>query len=106
QLIKRRKGEKILSAPLIIASITGTATLRGVYGFLALYLAFSIREGKLSLDLLGTPVRDTAALGVLVAALGAGTFLSTAVGSVLRIRRPVLLQAVGILVTLGAAGLA
>lgn len=106
QLIKRRKGEKILSAPLIIASIAGTATLRGLYGFLALYLAFSIREGKLGLDLFGTPVRDTAALGVLVAALGAGTFLSTAVGSVLRIKRPVVLQAVGILLTLAAAGVA
>lgn len=106
QLIKRRKGERILSAPLIVASIAGTATLRGLYGFLTLYLAFSIREGKLGLDLAGTPVRDTAALGVLVAALGAGTFLSTALGSVLRIRRPAVLQAVGILLTLAATGLA
>ncbi|GAA1035383.1 MFS transporter [Virgisporangium ochraceum] len=103
---RRRNGERILSAPLIIASIAGTATLRALYGFLALYLAFSIREGKLDLGFLGVDVRETAALGLLVAALGVGTFLSTAVGSVLRIKRPAVLQAVGILLTLAAAGLA
>jgi MFS family permease len=106
QLIKRRKGEKILSAPLIVASITGTATLRALYGFLALYLAFSVRAGDLPLDLAGTRVRETAAIGLLAVALGAGTFLSTAVGSVLKIRRPAVLQAVGILLTLAAAALA
>lgn len=104
--LRRRNGERILSAPLIIASIAGTATLRALYGFLALYLAFSIREGRLDLGFLGIAVRETAALGLLVAALGAGTFLSTAVGSVLRIKRPAVLQAVGILLTLAAAGLA
>lgn len=106
QLIKRRKGAKILSAPLIVASITGTATLRALYGFLALHLAFSIREGELDLSLGGTRVRETAAIGLLAAALGAGTFLSTAVGSVLKIRRPAVLQAVGVLLALAAAGLA
>lgn len=103
---RRRNGERILSAPLIIASIAGTATLRALYGFLALYLAFSIREGRLDLGFLGIQVRETAALALLVAALGVGTFLSTAVGSVLRIKRPAVLQAVGILLTLAAAGLA
>ena len=105
QLIRRRKGAKILSAPLIVASISGTAILRAIYGFLALYLAFSVRAGDLDLNLGGTRVRETAAIALLAVALGAGTFLSTAVGSVLRIRRPAVLQAVGILLTLAAAGL-
>jgi hypothetical protein len=103
---KGHKGAKVLSPPLIVASITGTAVLRAVYGFLALYLAFAIREGSLELELLGTPVKETAAIAMLAVALGAGTFLATGVGSVLHIRRPVLLQAVGIAAVAVAAGLA
>jgi hypothetical protein len=101
---KGHKGAKVLSAPLIVASIVGTASLRLLYGFLALYLAFAVREGHLDLDLLGTEVKETAAIAMLAVALGVGTFLSTGVGSVLHIRRPALVQAVGIvLATLTAA---
>jgi MFS family permease len=102
---KGRKGAKLLSSPLIVAALTGTATLRALYGFLALYLAFTVREGHLDLDFLGTPVKETAAIAMLAVALGAGTFLATGVGSVLHIRRPVLLQAGGIVLATAAAGL-
>jgi hypothetical protein len=103
---KGRKGAKVLSPPLVVASIVGTSILRALYGFLALYLAFAVREGHLDLDFLGTPVKETAAIGVLAGALAAGTFLATGVGSVLHIRRPVLLQTVGIMMATLAAGLA
>ena len=103
---KGHKGAKVLSPPLVVASIVGTAILRALYGFLALYLAFAVREGHLGLDVLGTRVRETAAIAMLATALGVGTFLATGVGSVLHIRRPVLLQAVGIVLATVAAGLA
>jgi MFS family permease len=93
---KRHKGPKILSKPLVVATILGTATLRAVYGFLALYLAFSIRAGDLETEFLGTRVRETAAIGLIAGALVAGSFLATAIGTGLHIKRPTLLQAVGI----------
>jgi hypothetical protein len=101
---KANKGSGVFSLPLIVASVTGSAVLRAVYGFLALYLAFAIRAGSLELDFLGTRVKETAAIALLAVALGAGTFLATGVGSVLHIRRPVLLQAVGIVLVTVAAG--
>jgi MFS family permease len=101
-----RKGVKVLPGRLAIAVVAGSATLRALYGFLALFLAFSIRARDLPTVLFGRPLADTAALGLVVAALGAGSFLATAVGTTVRIRRPLLLQAVGITVTAVAGGLA
>lgn len=87
---------KVLSGRLVIAVLAGSASLRALYGFLLLFLAFSIREPDLPTDLLGLTLGDTAALGLVAGALGLGTFLSTAIGTRLRIRRPAQLQAVGL----------
>jgi MFS family permease len=103
---KRRKGPRILSTPIVVAAIAGTATLRAAYGFLALYLAFSIRADDLSTEFLGTRVRETAAIGVIAGALVVGSFLATAVGTGLHIKRPTLLQAVGIVLATVAAAIA
>jgi hypothetical protein len=100
------KGAKVLSGPLVVAAIVGTGTLRAAYGFLALYLAFSIRAGDLETNFLGTPVRETAAIGVLAGALGIGSFLATAVGSSLHIKRPILVQAIGVCLAAVTVGVA
>jgi len=91
--LRGRKGAKVLSAPLVVATLLGSGTLRALYGFLALYVAFSVREGHLDRSVLGADVRETAAIGLLAGALGVGSFLGTAVGTSVRIRRPLLLQA-------------
>jgi MFS family permease len=98
------KGAKVLSGRLVLATLAGSATLRALYGFLALFMAFTIRSGKLPTTLAGFGFSQAAALGVVAGALGLGSFLATAVGTTLHIKRPALLQAVVIvLVAVGAA---
>jgi hypothetical protein len=96
------KGAKVLSGPLVLATLAGSATLRAAYGFLTLFLAFAIRTGDLPTRLLGARLSVTAAIALLAGALGLGSFLATAVGTTLRIRRPALLQAGGVLAVTAA----
>ena len=89
------QGERVLSGRLVITALVGSASLRALYGFLLLFLAFTIREGNLFTTFVGIPVVAVAAVGLVGGALGLGTFLSTAIGTGLRIRRPARLQAIG-----------
>jgi MFS family permease len=89
----KRSGDKALSGKLVLATVGGSAGLRALYGFLLLFLAFSIKAGDVGTRLLELTLSPQAALGVVGGALGAGTFLSTAIGTRLRIRRPLALQA-------------
>jgi MFS family permease len=98
-----RKGAQVLSGRLVVASLAGSATLRALYGFLTLFLAFSIRLGGLSRTVLGGRLSETAAIGLAAGALAGGSFLATAVGTTLRIRRPALVQAVAVTVAAVAA---
>lgn len=95
---REENGHKILSGRLVIATLLGSASLRALYGFLFLYLAFAIRENDLSSGL-----GAAGALGLIGVALAFGTFLSTAIGTGLRIRTPALLQAVALSVVAGLA---
>jgi len=95
------KGAKVLSGRLVVASLAGSATLRALYGFLTLFLAFTIRAGHLPTGTL----HATTAIGLVAAALGLGSFVATAVGTTLRIHRPALLQA-GAVTTAALAALA
>jgi MFS family permease len=95
--LPNRDSVKILSGRLIVAVLSGSAALRAVYGFLTLFLAFSIRSNGLTTSLLGMHLSQTRALAYAVGALGAGTFIATAIGSRMKIHRPTLLQAGGIL---------
>ncbi len=93
-----RDSVKVLSGRLIVAVLSGSAGLRAMYGFLTLFLAFSIRSHDLTTNLLGANLSQTKALAFAVGALGVGTFIATAIGSRLKIHRPTLLQAGGIVV--------
>jgi MFS family permease len=97
------KGAKVLSGRLVVAALTGSASLRALYGFLLLFLAFSIRSGDLPTRLFGFDLSQAAAIGMLALALGLGSFLATAIGTKLRIRRPALLQGIGLFVVAATA---
>jgi MFS family permease len=94
--LPNRDTVKVLSGRLLIAVLTGSAILRAVYGFLTLFLAFSIRSNDLTTQLFGVHLSQTKALAYAVGALGVGTFIATGIGSRMKIHRPTLLQAGGI----------
>jgi len=73
------------------AAVTATGALRALYGFLTLFFAFRTRE-----DNFGLP--DTAALGVILGGLAVGSFTSTIVGTRIKLRRPLALQAASLAV--------
>ncbi|AVT34599.1 MFS transporter [Plantactinospora sp. BC1] len=91
---------------LVISALVGSAALRGIYGFLLLFLAFAIKAGDLETELFGRQYGAEVALGVVGGGLGVGTFLATALGTRLRIHRPVALQAAGLVVVTGVGVLA
>jgi MFS family permease len=101
-----RRPTRVLSGPLILGVLSSAVVLRAAYGFLVLFLAFSIRSHDLTRSLFGHTLPDTWALAIAIGALGAGSFLATAVGSRLRIRRPLLMQAIGFVVVAGTGVLA
>ncbi|WP_432980869.1 MFS transporter [Dactylosporangium sp. CA-233914] len=94
-----RRGAKVLSGKVVIAALVGSATLRALYGFLTLYLAFAIKAGTLPVKLVTWQLSQQAAVVVVAGALGVGSFLATAIGTRLRIHRPTMLQAIGIVLT-------
>jgi MFS family permease len=101
-----RGPDRPLSGKLVVASLIGSASLRLLYGYLLLFLTFVVVGGKLDTHIFGTAIGHKAAVGVVGGALAVGTFLSTAVGTRLRIRRPLALQSVGLTITAGVAVLA
>ena len=71
--------------PSVVLALGAEGTLRGLSGFLTFFLAFLLRVHPAS----GLP--STAALGIVVGALGVGNALGTALGSWLRSRGPEIL---------------
>ncbi|MEV6514785.1 MFS transporter [Micromonospora chalcea] len=109
--MRRRDGERPLgrgrpAGRLVIATLIGAAALRGLYGFLLLFLAFAIKAGDLTTDFFGRDLGAQGALGLVGGALAVGTFLATAIGTRLRIHRPTALQSSGTTVVAGVAVLA
>jgi MFS family permease len=92
----RRRQTRVLSDRLVTASLAGSATHRAIYGFLLIFLAFSIRAEELPTRIAGWQLGPGTALAVVSGALVGGTFLAVLAGSRLRIQRPVVLQAIGL----------
>ncbi|MDZ5444271.1 MFS transporter [Micromonospora sp. 4G57] len=109
--LRQRDGERPLgrgrpAGRLVIATLIGAAALRGVYGFLLLFLAFAIKAGDLTTDFFGRTLGAQGALALVGGALVGGSFLATAVGTRLRIHRPAAIQSSGTLIVGGVAVLA
>lgn len=93
---RAENGDRVLSGQLVVATLIGSAGLRALYGFLLLFLAFTVREQPLAGELLGIDLNAVWQLAFVGSALALGTFVATAIGTSLRIRRPTRLQAIGI----------
>ena len=102
----RRGNDRPLSGPLVISTLIGSASLRALYGFLLLFFAFAIRAGELATSVFGHDFGGQGAVALVGGALVGGTFLSTAIGTRLRIRRPLALQSSGLTITAGVGVLA
>jgi MFS family permease len=100
--LRRPPEDRPLTGRLVTAALMNSAGLRGMYGFLLLFLAFAVRAGDLESTVLGRSVGDQGAVAVVGGGLVIGTFLSTAVGTRLRIRRPAALQTAGLAVVAAA----
>ncbi|MFG3553595.1 MFS transporter [Micromonospora sp. NPDC047557] len=106
-----RRGDRPLgrgrpAGRLVIATLIGAATLRAVYGFLLLFLAFAIKKGDLTTSVFGRDLGAEWALGLIGGALAVGSFLATAVGTRLRIHRPTAIQSSSMIIVAGVAVLA
>jgi hypothetical protein len=104
--LRRPAADKPISGKLVVSTLIGSASLRTMYGFLLLFLAFAIKAGDLDTTVLGWQAGGQGAVAVVAGALGAGTFLATAIGTRLRIHRPTAVQASGIVAVAAAAALA
>jgi hypothetical protein len=102
----RRGNDRPLSGRLVISTLIGSASLRALYGFLLLFFAFAIRAGDLATSVFGRDIGGQGAVALVGGALAVGTFLSTAIGTRLRIRRPLALQSSGLTLTAGVGVLA
>jgi hypothetical protein len=97
---------RVLTGRLVTATLIGGLIHRALYGFLLIFLAFTIREpGQLPTTIAGVEWGEGAALGLITASLAVGTFLAVAVGSRLRIHWPVAVQAGGMIVITAVASL-
>ena len=101
-----RGPDRPLSGRLVVTTLIGSASLRLLYGYLLLFLTFVIMARQLDTTVLGKDIGLQGAVGLVGGALAAGTFLSTAIGTRVRIRRPLALQSAGLTVTAGVAVLA
>jgi MFS family permease len=71
--------------PSVVLGLRANAMLRGFSGFLTLFLAFLLRQHPVG------GLRDTVALGLVVAAAGIGSALGTTAGAWLKARAPELI---------------
>ena len=100
-VLRIRGTDMPLSGKLVAATLIGSSSLRLLYGFMLLFLTFAIMGGQLEPALFGVEVSRGAAAALVGGALVLGTFISTAAGTSLRIRRPLALQSSGLVVVAG-----
>jgi hypothetical protein len=103
-MLRLRRGEdRPLSGSLVINALINSAGLRCLYGFVLLYFAFAIKADQVATTVLGRDIGSQGAVAVVGGALVIGTFLATAIGTRLQIRRPAALQSSGLTITAGVA---
>ncbi|MGH3545842.1 MAG: MFS transporter [Mycobacteriales bacterium] len=83
----------------IWTAVVATSALRALYGFLTLYFAFRTREDDLGFS-------ATVALGIVIGALGLGTFTATVIGTRLKLRHPLRLHITAVTVATVCCGAA
>jgi MFS family permease len=98
---KMSEGESVLSGRMVGVTLLGSSGLRLLYGFLLFFLAFAIRSDAIDGGDVAGPFVQLVLVG---SAFGLGTLIATAVGTALRVSRPVPLQATGV-VLVACAGL-
>ncbi len=91
-------GDRLLAGPTLLAAMVGAASVRAIYGFLALFLAFAVRSGGLSTRLWGSTLGQTVTVGLIGASFAIGAFGATVAGTRLRILRPTRFPAIGLAV--------
>ncbi len=101
--LRRPPEDRPLTGRLVLGALVGCASLRGLHGFLLLFFAFVIKGTGLDTTFFGRQVGQQAAVGVVGGALVVGTFLATAVGTRVQVRRPAAVQASGLLIVAGTA---
>jgi hypothetical protein len=106
-----RRGERPLTgigpgSRLVVATLVGSAVLRGLYGYLLLFVAFMIKAGDLPTEFLGRRLSSGSAIALVGGVLATGTLLATGAGTRLRIHRPAAIQSGGLVVVTGLAVLA
>jgi MFS family permease len=101
--LRRPPADRPITGRLVVNALIGSATLRALYGFLLLFFAFAIKAGDLGTTFFGWSAGTQGAVALVGGALVTGTFLATAVGTRLQIRRPANLQAAGLLIVAAAA---
>ncbi len=74
--------------PSVVLGLRANAMLRGFSGFLTMFLAFLLRQQPIG------GLKDTAAIGLVAAAAGAGNLMGTTLGAWLRARAPELIISV------------
>lgn len=92
-----RDGQRVLTGRLLTNVLLGSAGHRALYGFLLIFLAFTIRApGQLPTTVAGTELGPGSAIGLVSGSLVAGTFVAVVAGSRLRIHYPLAVQAAGL----------
>lgn len=90
RMLIRKPSLSLFDRP-VWSAVTATGALRALYGFITLFFAFRTRE-----DNFGPPA--AVSLGLIIAALAIGSFVSTVIGTRLPIKHPRALQIASLLV--------
>lgn len=97
-------GQRVITGRLLTNVLLGSASHRALYGFLLIFLAFTIRSpSQLPTAVAGTELGEGSAIGLVSGSLVAGTFLAVVAGSRLRIHHPLSVQAAGLACVTAAA---
>jgi hypothetical protein len=94
-----RRSRRLGITPMVILGLRCNAGLRVLSGFLTFFMAFLLRENPMH----GWEDRRTLLLALVIGAVGVGSTLGTAIGSLIRVRKPEAIVLVTLLLDAAAA---